>query len=77
MRVMDAVSPDIEFVPCEAGEEWWKEHGGDSLIPDETWDVLQETDACFKGPTTTPGVVGAPRSVAVSRTVADYVKHIP
>jgi isocitrate dehydrogenase len=66
MRVIDVVSPDIEFVPCEAGEEWWKEHGGDSLIPEETWDVLQETDACFKGPTTTPGVVGAPRSVAVS-----------
>lgn len=66
MRVIDAVNPDIEFVPCEAGEEWWKENGGDSLIPDETWDVLRETDACFKGPTTTPGVVGAPRSVAVS-----------
>lgn len=66
MRVIDAVSPDIEFVPCEAGAEWWKEHGGDSLIPDETWEVLRETDACFKGPTTTPGVVGAPRSVAVS-----------
>ena len=66
MRVVDAVNPDIEFVPCEAGEEWWKEHGGDSLIPDETWDTLNETDACFKGPTTTPGVVGAPRSVAVS-----------
>jgi len=66
MRVIDAVGPDIEFVPCEAGEEWWMEHGGDSLIPDETWDTLQETDACFKGPTTTPGVVGAPRSVAVS-----------
>ncbi len=66
MRVIDAVNPDIEFVPCEAGEEWWKEHGGDSLIPEETWDVLRDADACFKGPTTTPGVVGAPRSVAVS-----------
>ncbi|MEA1944569.1 MAG: isocitrate/isopropylmalate dehydrogenase family protein [Euryarchaeota archaeon] len=68
MRVMDAdaVSPDIEFVPCEAGDEWWKKHGGDSLIPEETWDTLNEADACFKGPTTTPGYVGAPRSVAVS-----------
>ena len=36
MRVVDAVSPDIEFIPCEAGEEWWKEYGGNSLIPDET-----------------------------------------
>ncbi len=66
MRVMDAVSPDIEFVPCEAGDEWWNKHGGDSLIPEETWDALNEADACFKGPTTTPGYVGAPRSVAVS-----------
>ncbi len=66
MRVVDVVNPDIEFVPCEAGEEWWKANGGDSLIPEATWDVLRETDACFKGPTTTPGAVGAPRSVAVS-----------
>ena len=66
MRVIGAVDPDIEFISCDAGEEWWKENGGDSLIPDETWDALNETDACFKGPTTTPGVVGAPRSVAVS-----------
>ena len=41
MRVMDAVSPEIEFVFCDAGEEWWKEHGGDSLIPDDTWDLLK------------------------------------
>jgi len=44
----------------------YKNNGRDSMIPDETWDVLAETDACFKGPTTIPGVVGAPRSVAVS-----------
>lgn len=66
MRVMDAVSPNVEFISCDAGDEWWKEHGGDSLIPKETWDTLSETDACFKGPTTTHGFVGAPRSVAVS-----------
>ena len=34
--------------------------------PGWTWDLLREINACFKGPTTTPGVVGAPRSVAVS-----------
>ncbi|HDN65854.1 MAG TPA: hypothetical protein ENF23_06155 [Methanosarcinales archaeon] len=58
MRVIGAMSPDIEFVPCVAGGEWWKENGGDSLIPDEAWDLLHETDAYFKGPTTTPGAVG-------------------
>jgi isocitrate dehydrogenase (NAD+) len=42
------------------------ENGGDSLIPDETWDLLESSNACYKGPTTTPGVTVAPRSVAVS-----------
>jgi isocitrate dehydrogenase len=78
MRVIGAVDPDIEFIPCEEGEEVWKENGGDSLIPDETWDILLETDACFKGPTTTPGVVGAPRSVAVSiRQRFDLYANVP
>jgi len=66
MDVMSATEPDVEMVVCEAGAEWWRAHGGDSLIPDETWDVLFDADACFKGATTTPGTVGAPKSVAVS-----------
>lgn len=56
----------MEFIPCEAGATWWEANGGDSLVPPETWDILDETDACFKGPTTTPGGAGSPRSVAVS-----------
>ncbi len=66
LRVMDAVGTSVEFIPCEAGATWWEEHGGDSLIPDETWDILGNTDAAFKGPTTTPGGAGSPKSVAVS-----------
>lgn len=66
LRVAEAAGTNIEFIMCEAGEQWWKEHGGDSLIPAETWDVLASTDAGFKGPTTTPGGAGSPRSVAVS-----------
>jgi isocitrate dehydrogenase (NAD+) len=66
LRVVEAAGTKVEFITCEAGEGWWKEHGGDSLIPPETWDILGETDAGFKGPTTTPGGAGSPKSVAVS-----------
>jgi len=66
LRVVEAAGTKVEFITCEAGEGWWKEHGGDSLIPPETWDILGNTDAGFKGPTTTPGGAGSPRSVAVS-----------
>jgi len=65
-RVIDVVNPKMEMIRCDAGEEWWREHGGDSLIPDESWDVLDDVDVCFKGPTTTPGGEGTPKSVAVS-----------
>ena len=36
------------------------------LSLNETWQILDSSDACFKGPTTTPGGIGSPRSVAVS-----------
>ncbi|NTV78270.1 MAG: isocitrate/isopropylmalate dehydrogenase family protein, partial [Clostridiales bacterium] len=65
-KVMEAVGTNVEFTTCDAGATWWEQHGGNSLIPDETWDILDSSDACYKGPTTTPGIVGAPRSVAVS-----------
>lgn len=66
LRVVEAVGTNVEFIMCEAGVQWWETHGGDSLIPEETWDVLSSTDAAFKGPTTTPGGAGSPKSVAVS-----------
>lgn len=65
-KVMEAAGTDVEFITCDAGATWWEQHGGNSLIPDETWEILDSSDACFKGPTTTPTIVGAPRSVAVS-----------
>ncbi len=66
LKVAEAAGTNVEFIMCEGGEKWWKEHGGDSLIPQETWDILADTDAGFKGPTTTPGGPGSPKSVAVS-----------
>jgi isocitrate dehydrogenase len=66
MKTVKAAGSKVEFVPCEAGAGYWEQHGGNSLIPEETWKALSNTDACFKGPTTTPGGIGSPKSVAVS-----------
>ncbi|WP_462273558.1 isocitrate/isopropylmalate family dehydrogenase, partial [Methanohalophilus sp.] len=66
LKVAKAAGTNVEFVPCEAGAGWWEENGGNSLIPDETWGILENSNACFKGPTTTPGGAGSPKSVAVS-----------
>jgi len=66
LRVVEAAGTNVEFIMCEAGAKWWEKNGGDSLIPSETWDALENSDAGFKGPTTTPGGAGSPKSVAVS-----------
>jgi isocitrate dehydrogenase (NAD+) len=66
LEVLEATGTKTEFVPCDAGLEWWEKHGGPTLIPDETWKILDSSVACFKGPTTTPWTPGSPRSVAVS-----------
>ena len=66
MKTVKAAGSKVEFIPCEAGAGYWEKHGGNSLIPEETWKALSNTDACFKGPTTTPGGIGSPKSVAVS-----------
>lgn len=66
MKAVKAAGSNVEFIECEAGAGWWEKHGGSSLIPEETWKALSESDACFKGPTTTPGGAGSPKSVAVS-----------
>ena len=42
------------------------ENRGNSYISPEVWNLLKNSDACFKGPTTTIPTPNAPRSVAVS-----------
>ena len=87
LTVLRATGTEAEFIQCDAGLEWWEKHGGPSLVPDETWKVLDSSDACFKGPTTTPWTPGSPRSVAVSirqrynlyanvRPIKSYKGHI-
>ena len=68
LRVLKECNIQSELVLCEAGSEQWDKNGrkDKSYIPDETIRVLEESDACFKGPTTTIPVPGAPRSVAVT-----------
>ena len=66
MQVLKACNTKTELILCEAGSEQWKKHGGDTYIPEETTKIMEESDACYKGPTTTIPCPDAPRSVAVS-----------
>jgi isocitrate dehydrogenase (NAD+) len=66
MDVLKACNSSIELLPVEAGSEFWEKNNTTSYITDEVWKLLSESDACFKGPTTTVPDPNAPRSVAVS-----------
>ncbi|ABK77105.1 isocitrate/isopropylmalate dehydrogenase [Cenarchaeum symbiosum A] len=66
MHVLNECNIQSELVQCEAGSEYWEKHGGDSYIPADTQKLMEESDACYKGPTTTIPLPDAPRSVAVS-----------
>jgi isocitrate dehydrogenase len=66
MKVLKDCNSSIELVPVEAGSEYWEKNKTNSYISDEVWNMLSQSDACFKGPTTTVPDPAAPRSVAVS-----------
>ena len=68
LRVLKECNFQSEIILCEAGSEQWEENGRKdaSYIPDSTMSTLENSDCCFKGPTTTIPVPGAPRSVAVT-----------
>jgi len=68
LRVLKECNSQSEVILCEAGSEQWDKSGrrDKSYIPDATMKILEESDACFKGPTTTIPVPDAPRSVAVT-----------
>jgi isocitrate dehydrogenase (NAD+) len=66
VHVLVECTSKIKLIPCEAGSEWWTKNGGNSYISEEVWKLLENSDACFKGPTTTIPTSNAPRSVAVS-----------
>jgi isocitrate dehydrogenase (NAD+) len=66
IKVLRACNTKIELILADAGSEWWQETGANSYISQEVWKLLEDSDACFKGPTTTIPNLNAPRSVAVS-----------
>ena len=66
MKVLTDCNTSIEMIPVEAGSEYWEKNKTNSYVSDEVWAMLSQSDACFKGPTTTIPVPQAPRSVAVS-----------
>ena len=68
LHVLKECNTQIEIINCDAGSEQWEKNGSKdkSYIPDMTMETLKESDACFKGPTTTIPIPDAPRSVAVT-----------
>src|SRR5256714_8253864 len=66
IKVLRACDTKIELIPCDAGSDLWQKVGGSSYIPEGVWNLLEDSDACFKGPTTTIPDPNAPSSVAVS-----------
>ncbi len=66
MHVLKSCNSQTELILCEAGSEQWEKHGGATYIPDSTMKLLEESDSCYKGPTTTIPRPNAPRSVAVT-----------
>jgi isocitrate dehydrogenase (NAD+) len=66
INVLESCNSNIELIKCDAGSEWWEKNGGNTYISNEVWSLLETSDACFKGPTTTVPNPNAPRSVAVT-----------
>ncbi len=69
LKVLDAVQTvtkglNLEYIMGEAGYHCIEKYG--TNLPEETLEMLKETDACLKGPMTTPEEPGAPVSVAVT-----------
>ncbi|MEM3089839.1 MAG: isocitrate/isopropylmalate family dehydrogenase [Candidatus Nitrosotenuis sp.] len=68
IKVLKECNTQSELILADAGSEQWQKNGekDPTYIPESTMNLLETTDACFKGPTTTIPKPGAPRSVAVT-----------
>jgi isopropylmalate/isohomocitrate dehydrogenase-like protein len=68
VKVLDAVQKTsnfkLNYLYGEAGAHCIPEHG--TNLPNVTVEMIKKTDACLKGPMTTPEEPGAPVSVAVT-----------
>ena len=68
LKVLKECNFQSELILCDVGSEQWEKNNkkDTSYIPDATMEILKESVCCFKGPTTTIPVPGAPKSVAVT-----------
>lgn len=69
LKVLDAVQKSskrfkLEIIQGEAGYNCIKKYG--TNVPPKTLEILKKTEACLKGPMTTPEEAGAPPSAAVT-----------
>ena len=55
INILKECNLQSELIHCDAGSEQWEQNGckDTTYIPESTMKSLEETDACFKGPTTT------------------------
>jgi isocitrate dehydrogenase (NAD+) len=65
LNAVQKVDPvKLEFMKGDAGFHCIEKYG--TNLPDKTVEMIKRTDACLKGPMTTPEEPGSPRSVAVT-----------
>lgn len=65
LNAVQKVDPvKLEYMKGDAGFHCIEKYG--TNLPDKTVEMIKKTDACLKGPMTTPEEPGSPRSVAVT-----------
>src|SRR5437016_3291650 len=79
LKVLDAVQKvenvRLEYVMGEAGFNCIEKYG--TNLPPQTVELIRKTEACLKGPMTTPEEPGSPRSVAVTlRSIFDLYANV-
>ena len=79
LKVLDAVQKvenvRLEYVMGEAGFNCIEKYG--TNLPPQTIELIRKTEACLKGPMTTPEEPGSPRSVAVTlRSIFDLYANV-
>src|SRR5207245_2135561 len=79
LKVLDALAEvenvRVEYVMGEAGFNCIEKYG--TNLPPQTIELIRKTEACLKGPMTTPEEPGSPRSVAVTlRSMFDLYANV-
>jgi len=75
MHVLKECNVQSELIRCDAGSEQWEKHGGATYIPPETEKIMEESDACYKGPTTTIPRPQPAKNLSYTQTL-DQLRHM-